>query len=328
MNKKLGLLLATVMATLLILAACGNTSNKEEGISKEEDTSKKQESTEESVRVIEHVLGETEIKGKPQKIVTLYQGATDTIVQFGVKPVGAVESWAEAPIYEYIREEVGDVTIVGQETQPNLEEIATLQPDLIIATQVRHEEIYAQLSQIAPTVVSTTLYDIRETTELLGKALEEEEKAKELMTAWDARIAEFKEKMTEKGDFPLSVAVTNYRADHARIYVEGFAGSILTELGFTEPKNLVGQNLEIVKLTDKESISSMNADVIFEFMEDDAAVKSTHEEWTKHPLYANLDAVKNNQVFTVNEIVWNLGGGLTAANLMLDELYAYLELEQ
>lgn len=323
MNKKLGFLFTTIIAALLVLAACGNTSDKNEGTSAE-----KKEEAEETVRVIEHVLGKTEIKGKPQKIVTLYQGATDTITQFGVKPIGVVESWAEQPMYEYIKAEVGDAKIVGQETQPNLEEIAALQPDLIIATQVRHEEIYEQLSQIAPTIVNTTLYDIHETTELLGKALDEEEKAKELMTAWDARVADFKEKIAAKGDYPLSVAVTNYREDHARIYVQGFAGSILTELGFTEPKNLIGQNLEIVKLTDKESISSMNADIIFEFMEDNAAVKSTHEEWTKHPLYANLDAVKNNQVFTVNEIIWNFAGGLKAANLMLDDLYTYFELEQ
>lgn len=186
---------------MLVLAACGNTENKEEAASteKEEGTSAEKETAEESVRVIEHVLGTTEIKGKPQKIITLYQGATDTLTQFGVKPVGAVESWAEPPIYEYIKAEVGDVKIVGQETQPNLEEIAALQPDLIIATQVRHEEIYEQLSQIAPTIVNTTLYDIRETTELIGKALNEEEKAKELMTAWDARIADFKEKSQQKG---------------------------------------------------------------------------------------------------------------------------------
>ncbi|WP_042470396.1 ABC transporter substrate-binding protein [Bacillus ndiopicus] len=322
MNKKLGLLFSTIIAALLVLAACGSSSNKEE------ENSSDKESTDESTRVIEHVLGKTEIKGKPQKIVTLYQGATDTITQFGVKPVGVVESWAEQPMYEYIKAEVGDAKIVGQETQPNLEEIAALQPDLIIATQVRHEEIYEQLSQIAPTIVNTTLYDIRETTDLIGKALGEEDKAKELMTAWDARIADFKEKIAAKGNYPLSVAVTNYREDHARIYVQGFAGSILTELGFTEPKNLVGQNLEIVKLTDKESISNMNADVIFQFMEDNAAVKSTHEEWTKHPLYANLDAVKNNQVFTVNEIIWNFAGGLKAANLMLDDLYAHFGLEQ
>ena len=70
-----------------------------------------------------------------------------------VKPVGAVESIVEKPWYLYIREQMEGVTSVGAETQPNLEEIIALQPDLIIATKSRHEQIYDQLSAIAPTVV-------------------------------------------------------------------------------------------------------------------------------------------------------------------------------
>ena len=72
----------------------------------------------------------------------------------------------------------------------------------------------------------------------------------------------------------------------------------------------------------------MNADVIFQFMEDNEAVKKTHAEWTEHPLYQNLDAVKNNQVYTVNEITWNFAGGLKSANLMLDDLYTHFKLEK
>ncbi len=34
-------------------------------------------------------MGTTEIKGKPKRVVTLYQGATDVAVSLGVKPVGA-----------------------------------------------------------------------------------------------------------------------------------------------------------------------------------------------------------------------------------------------
>lgn len=83
-----------------------------------------------------------------------------------------------------------------------------------------------------------------------------------------------------------------------------------------------------MKLNDKETIPNMNADVIFQFMEDNAAVKNTYKEWTEHPLYQNLDAVKNEQVFTVNEIVWNFAGGLQAANLMLDDLYGHFNLEK
>ncbi|MEQ6356704.1 iron-siderophore ABC transporter substrate-binding protein [Lysinibacillus sp. M3] len=322
MNKKNLLLFFTIFAALFVLAACG------EKASDNKDTTEKKTEEQSTSREIKHALGTTTIEGTPKRIVTLYQGATDTILEFGVTPVGVVESWAQTPMYDYIKDDLKDVKFVGQETQPNLEEIAALKPDLIIATQIRHEEIYEQLSQIAPTVVNTTLYDFKETATIIGQALGQEEQAKSLIGDWEARVADFKNKVASTENWPLSTAVLNYREDHARIYVTGFAGSVLNELGFKGPKDLKGENLEIVKLTDKEGIPQMNADVIFQFMEDNAAVKKTNEEWTAHPLYKNLDAVKNNQVYTVDEIIWNFGGGLQAANLMLDNLYEHFKLKK
>lgn len=311
----------SIVTVVAILGACGN--------SKEKSTDSKDSNAQAESIEIKHILGTTQIKGTPKKVVTLYQGATDTILEFGVKPVGVVESWAQQPMYDYLKADLEDVTYVGLETQPNLEEIAALKPDLIIATQVRHEEIYEQLKEIAPTVVNTTLYDFRETANLLGQALGQEDKAKSLIGDWENRVADFKTKIEANKEYPFSVAVTNYREDHARIYVKGFAGSILTELGFKGPKNLEGQDeLDIVKLNDKETITQMDADAIFQFKEDNAAVENTYKEWTAHPLYKELDAVKNDRVYTVDEIVWNFAGGLQSANLMLDDLYTHFELEK
>lgn len=322
--KKIIFLFMTIITVITVLTACSNTKDNDAKSLDEEDKGKELAS-----REIQHVLGTTTIEGTPKKVVTLYQGATDTILKFDMKPVGVVESWAQQPMYDYLKGDLDGVAYVGLETQPNLEEIAALQPDLIIATQVRHEEIYDQLTKIAPTVVTTTLYDIRETTTMLGQALGKVEQAKTLINEWEGRVADFKDKISKNEKYPFNVTVTNYREDHARIYVKGFAGSILTELGFKGPTNLEGRNdLDIMKLNDKETITQMDADVIFQFMEDNAAVQKTYKEWTSHPLYANLQAVKNNQVFTVDEITWNFAGGLQAANLMVDDLYKHFDLEK
>lgn len=317
--------LAILLSVLLFLAGCGNNS-----AGGAEEAEAEPAAEEETAREVTHALGTTTIEGTPEKIVTLYQGATDAAVEMGVKPVGAVESWLQQPYYEYLSADMEGVPVVGEETQPNLEEIAKLEPDLIIASQIRHEEIYEQLSQIAPTVVHETVYDFKGTVEMMGEAMNQQEKADELISAWDDRVADFQGKIQEKvGDqWPMHVTVANFREDHARIYVTGFAGSILTELGFEGPKNITDESLEIVKLTDKESIPQMNADVIYAFMEDTDAVKKTYGEWTSHPLWANLDAVKADQVYTVDEIIWNMGGGIRAANLMLDDIYDRFELEK
>ncbi len=66
----------------------------------------------------------------------------------------------------------------------------------------------------------------------------------------------------------------------------------------------------------------MDAEVIFVMVSDwrgDDALE-LEEEWTSHPLWGKLEAVRNGAVFPVNEEHWNLGGGILAANAMLDDL--------
>ena len=69
---------------LLVLAGCSGNSNKQSSDNKDKETTS-----------IKHAMGTTEIKRKPKRVVTLYQGATDVAVSLGVKPVGAVESWTQ-----------------------------------------------------------------------------------------------------------------------------------------------------------------------------------------------------------------------------------------
>ncbi|MFB5674037.1 ABC transporter substrate-binding protein [Paenibacillus terreus] len=329
-------MLAAILMIIFVLAGCGG--NEATGTTSEtgQTAAAGQPADQGDVRVIEHAMGKTEIKGTPQRIVTLYQGATDAAIALGVKPVGAVESWLEQPFYTYIRDDLDGVAVVGEETQPNLEEIAKLKPDLIIASKTRHEEIYEQLSQIAPTVTLETLYQFKETVDIMGQALNKEEEAKNILAQWDARVSDFKGKISAKlGDkWPIEASVLNFRADHARIYVTGFAGDILNELGFVRSEYLqqeADKGTVVIRLTDKESIPSMNADVNFVFLSDpgnEGAVQKNYEEWTKHPLWKNLDSVKAGQVFQIDEVAWNMGGGPLAANLMLDQLYAHFGLDK
>ena len=70
-----------------------------------------------------------------------------------MKPVGAVRSWTGDPWYPHIKDQMEGVTVVGEESQPNIELIAGLRPDLIIGNKMRQEKVYEQLKAIAPTVL-------------------------------------------------------------------------------------------------------------------------------------------------------------------------------
>lgn len=278
---------------------------------------------------IEHAMGSTTLNEPPQRVVTLYQGATDAAVALGIEPVGVVDSWVEQPMYHYLRDQLADVPHVGLETQPNLEEIARLEPDLIIASKMRHEAVYSQLSQIAPTITHETVFRFKETLDLIARATGREEAAEAWHSDWNERVDAFRSAVQadENLDWPQEVALLNFRNDHARIYYSSFAGNILNELGFERPDNHK-DDVWGVRLTSKESIPSMNADVFFIFMsEDDPTVMQNYEEWTAHPLWRQLDAVQQEQVYRVDEVDWNMGGGPIAAERMLDSVFEHYGVE-
>ena len=121
------------------------------------------------------------------------------------------------------------------------------------------------------------------------------------------------------GEWPQQVTMLNFRADHARIYFQGFPGQVLADLGFERPKEHM-QDVWGMKLTSKESIPSMNADAAFIFMEEDPAVLQTYEQWTAHPLWQTLDSVNDNAVYLVDQVAWNMAGGPLAARQMLQDI--------
>ncbi|WP_340022381.1 iron-siderophore ABC transporter substrate-binding protein [Paenibacillus sp. FSL K6-1096] len=336
-NRRPVWMAALLLIVMLIAAGCGQKADSaaetsqpqatEQAAAQNAGSTQAPDSSSDEVRTIKHVMGETQITGTPVRVVSLYQGANDASAAFGIKPVGIVESWLQKPVYEYLRAELGDVQQIGTETQPNLEEIYKLKPDVIFANKTRHEAIYDQLSQIAPTVMTDLVYDWKGTVKLMGEVMNQQDKSDKLLADWDNRVADFKQKMGDK--LPIEATITNFREDHARIFYMGYAGGILKELGFTRPP---GHDADVwgVQLTSKENIPDMNADVIFNFNSgnDEAAVQKLFSDWTSHPLWKNLDAVRNNQVYQVDEVSWNMAGGIISANQMLDSLYKMFNLPQ
>lgn len=261
-------------------------------------------------------------KTHPMRVVTLFQGATDSVVALGVTPVGVVDSWAQQPTYDYLRHALKDVAHVGLETQPNIEAILALKPDLIIGATSRHEKIYSQLSQIAPTVLTDNVYDFKATLDLTAKALGKVDKGKQVWANFQKRIKGFRNGIKKRaGQWPQTASILNIRADHLRLYLQqSFPGTVLKEIGFKFPlPNKTGWG---VKLKSKEALPSVNADVFFIILQsDEPAVRQNYRAWQSHPLWKMLNAPKHKQVYEVDQVAWLLSGGILGANQMLDQLY-------
>ena len=306
---KKGLLLIS-LAVLMILAACGTS----------EEKSGEQKNEEQAMRTVSHAMGETEVPENPEKVVILTNEGTEALLAMGITPVGAVQSWLGDPWYDHIKDDMKDVEVVGTESEVNLEAVAALKPDLIIGNKLRQEDIYEQLNAIAPTVYSETLKgDWQENFEFYAKALNLEDKGKEVMTAYNDRIDSMSQELGDQLDKKISVV--RFLAGQTRIYYkDSFSGVILDQLGFARPESQ--QKDDFAEEVTKERIPEMDGDELFYFTYEagDGDANSTAEEWTNDPLWNNLQVVKDGNVHEVSDAIWNTSGGVISANLMLDDI--------
>ncbi|VFR91989.1 Iron(III) dicitrate transport system, periplasmic iron-binding protein FecB (TC 3.A.1.14.1) [plant metagenome] len=268
-------------------------------------------------RTVGHALGDTTLTGQPSRVITLFQGATDAALALGVRPVGVVESWTEKPVYRYLRERLPAPALVGLETQPSLEDVVYLMPDLIVASRFRNERIYGLLSRIAATVAAEDVYDFRATTALVGAALGREAQADALLAAFEQEARALGATLAARhgAQWPMRASVIEFREDHVRAYLpDSFSGGVLDTVGFGRTRVQAGERGPLRKLGSHENIPFLDADVIFVLMRmRTAAVQRNLDAWQRHPLWQRLAAVRAGRVFPVDNVVWNLSGGILAA---------------
>lgn len=148
---------------------------------------------------LDHAWGSTTVEAEPIRIVTWGWGNEDAAIALGVIPVGipfqsygggddGIQPWTSEALAA-----AGAVApaVFDNSDQPPIEQIAALQPDLIIAAYSGlTEEQYKLFSAIAPTIAysgdawSTPWQDV---TRIVGKALGKSEEAEALVaetTAW------------------------------------------------------------------------------------------------------------------------------------------------
>ncbi|MGM8215420.1 ABC transporter substrate-binding protein [Bacillaceae bacterium W0354] len=319
-----------LIALLFTLAACGSSDED-----KTDNNNKDQEQTDQNAQdkeenasyTVKHAMGETPIEGTPERIVVLTNHGTEALLSLGIKPVGAVQSWVGDPWYDHIADQMEGVQVVGTESSISLEQIAALEPDLILGNKMRQEEHYEALSAIAPTIFEETLRgDWKVNYELIAEAVGKEEEGKQILADYDQRIEDIRGKLEDAGKLDTKVSMVRFMPSDVRIYhKDSFSGIILDEIGLARPESQDVDDFAAKGVT-MERINEMDGDVIFYFTynpegEDGDAVAN---EWIESDLWKNLSAVQAGNVYEVSDTIWNTAGGVLAANLMLDDLEAKL----
>lgn len=195
---------------------------------------------------IEHKYGETTIDAEPQRVVSVGFGEHDGLLALGVIPVAVRDWYGDQPsaTWPWAQDELGDAEpVVLASDEENFEQIAALEPDLIVGiSSGMTEEQYGILSAIAPTVAQPgdyidygTPWDVA--LEITGRAVGRSAEARQVI---DDTEQLFADAIAEHPEFAqASAAVTFFFEGQPGAYGSGDIRSrALADLGFTIPSEI------------------------------------------------------------------------------------------
>ncbi|MGM1060235.1 iron-siderophore ABC transporter substrate-binding protein [Saccharothrix sp. Mg75] len=254
-------LVAVLSAAALALAACGGGDDEDAAAS---TTGPPAPAARGAFPVsVEHKYGTTAIGAAPERVVTLGLSDQEPVLALGVKPVGVVDwfkerpygswPWTE-PLWGGTRPEV-----VGERDGYDLEKVASLDPDLIVAAYsgMRREQ-YDALSEIAPVVAQPAGFPDygvpwREQTLHIGRALGKEAAARALVDGVEARFAEVRAAHPGWAGKTVVVADSFAPGVYSAFAPTDPKTAFLAELGFT-PSGGVGA------LADDNNVAELSED--------------------------------------------------------------------
>jgi iron complex transport system substrate-binding protein len=271
-------------------------------------------------RLVSHAMGETCVVETPQRVVVLDTGELDNALALGATVVGAPIQDA-LQYQEYLSDQLEGIADTGTISEPNLEAILALDPDLILGSKQRYEAVYPLLSEIAPTVLTESLrVPWQENFLFHAEALNREDEAETLLTEYDAHVAEVQAVLGDDLD-STTISIIRFRPGQVRLYLKSsYIGYILQDVGLPRPASQdVDSFSSEISL---EQVQDVDADYIFitGYAEDDSDL----ETFLDSPLWQTLSAVQNGHAIDVNDDTWIAGLGIQAANLVLEDLTTLL----
>lgn len=292
---------AAAAASILVLSGCSPDGGDGEG----ESTATKQ---------VEHARGTADVPEDPQRVVVLEPVELDSSIALGVTPVGAAVVDNAAGLPSYLGAD--KVETVGTVSEPDLEAIASLNPDLILGTEARHSKLYDQLGSIAPTVFMASQDDPwQENVGLVGEALNKSEEAQSLLDGFNERCEQIK----ADNDVDGKTANLVRPRDETTLALYGptsFSGSALECTGMSIPEREWADGFSTP--ISPENIRQAKADYVFVTSAD------TGDESTI-PSAITENSGDFPSVTLVDTSYWISGVGPRGGELVLDDIEKFLQ---
>ncbi|GAA2542681.1 MULTISPECIES: iron-siderophore ABC transporter substrate-binding protein [Streptomyces] len=303
------LLTAPMAAAALLLTACGTT----------EPAADDSEKSTEAITLTDASGAEVELDGPAKKVVGTEWNVVESLVSLGVDPVGVADvkgykTWnTAAPL----KNEPEDI---GTRGEPSMDTIASLKPDLIVATTDLQPSAVKQLRKVAPVLevksadASDPIGQMLENVDLIAEATGTTERAATLKKDFEANLAEGKKVLADAGldgaEFAFADGYVTSNQVSVRPYTAGsLIGAVNERLGLKNAWKMKGDEVYGLAATDVEGLTDLGK-VHFAYIANDKDPNSDPfgKQLAGNSVWKSLPFVKSGDVHRLPDGMWMFGG--------------------
>ncbi|MBD3861139.1 iron-hydroxamate ABC transporter substrate-binding protein [Bacillus sp. 28A-2] len=290
MKKWAALLIICIV--MVITSACGSVNQNTTA------TTKKTTSTQASAKAEIEYLGQIyEVKTPAKRLVIA--GSLESMEDaklLGIKPIGASTVGGTFPsLFEDITSKTEGI---GEKTEPNVEKILKLNPDVILGSTKFPPATIQKLEKVQTTIpVSHISSDWKDNLLLLGQLTGKETEAKTIIANYQKDLEKAKKTLKETSKNKTAI-ILRIRQGDLYVYPEDvyFNSTLYGDLGFTAPNEV--KKAKAQALLSMERLGELNPDYIFvQFSEEEnASNPNALKDLESNHIWKSLQAVKHGHV--------------------------------
>ncbi|WP_243839510.1 ABC transporter substrate-binding protein [Shouchella lehensis] len=304
-----------------LLAACG-------GGETNSDQSTNEGNSEESITVSD-IHGEHTFESVPEKAVVLDWIFAENLLSLGVEPTGMAEIDSYQEWVDIGSEGLENTVDVGSRSEPNLEAIAQLEPDVIYAINFRADAMMEELNKIAPVLVynpypeeelGQTQYEEMEETYLeMAKLFDKTDEANDVLADLETTYEEAQQALADieldTNEFALTMAYSDNQAPAFRISTpNALAVEVLERMGLEnvyESGSFEPYGFSTVGVEEFTKVEDAN--LLHIVQGDDNVFENQLKD---NSVWNDLTFTKENRVYALGGDTWPYGGPLSAEKLV------------
>jgi iron complex transport system substrate-binding protein len=196
---------------------------------------------------VKHAFGETKIPAAPKRVVSAGFTEQDDLLALGVVPIAITDWFGGEPfgVWPWAQGKLGAAQPVVLNIYDGIQvdQIATLKPDLIVATNAGlDQDTYSKLSAIAPTVAQSGQNAFfepwKDQANTIGQAVFKFDDMTKLIADVDAAFTDVgKNNPSFNGKKVVVVSATTYQGNYD-VTPPGWRTEFLTQMGLTTPDSI------------------------------------------------------------------------------------------